>query len=102
MARVSWFWNGKVGRLARRDVEIHHEPESWAVEARQGGPEGESKRWAAGTEDQARKMAEHLMRTDERWRSMDYMSSHDKIDPGCSVLATLARAAAPSELLSGL
>jgi hypothetical protein len=39
------------GRLARRDVEIHHEPESWMVEARQGGSEGDGKRWAAATED---------------------------------------------------
>jgi hypothetical protein len=72
MARVSWWWNGKWGRLARRDVEIHHEPESWTVQARQGGSEGDGKRWAAATEDEARKMAEQLMRTDERWRPMDY------------------------------
>ena len=71
MARVSWWWNGKWGRLARRDVEIHHQPESWAVEARQGGIEGESKRWTAATEDEATKIAEQLMRTDERWRPMD-------------------------------
>jgi hypothetical protein len=70
MARVSWWWNGKWGRLARRDVEIHHEPESWVVEARQGGSEGHSQRWAAATEDEAGKMAEQLMRTDERWRPM--------------------------------
>jgi len=30
--------SGCVVGLPRRDVEIHHEPESWAVEARQGGP----------------------------------------------------------------
>jgi hypothetical protein len=56
----------QVGRLARKDVEIHHEPESWTVEARQGGPEGEAKRWAAGSKDEAVKMAEQLMCTDER------------------------------------
>ena len=44
---MSWFWNGW-GRLARRDVEIHHEPESWAVEARQGGPEGDARFGASG------------------------------------------------------
>ena len=70
MARVSWFWNGKWGRLARRDVEIHHEPESWAVEARQGGPEGEAKRWRAASETEAKNIADQLMRTDERWREM--------------------------------
>jgi hypothetical protein len=70
VARVSWWWNGKWGRLARRDVEIHHEPESWLVEARQGGPEGESKRFAAASEGEARHIADQLMHTDERWRSM--------------------------------
>ena len=59
------------GRLARRDVEIHHEPESWAVEARQGGPEGESQRWRAASETEARSIAEQLMQTNERWRLME-------------------------------
>jgi hypothetical protein len=58
VARVSWWWNGNWGRLARRDAEIHHVPESWSVEARQGGPGGEGKGWAAASEDEARKMAE--------------------------------------------
>ena len=67
MARVSWFSNGKWGRRARRDVEIHHEPEFWSVEARQGGPEGESKRCGAHSETEARNIAEQLMQTKERW-----------------------------------
>jgi len=57
-------------RLARRDVEIHHEPESWEVEARQGGPEGEAKRWRVAGEAEAKDVADQLMRTDERWRAM--------------------------------
>jgi hypothetical protein len=61
MARVSWFWNGKWGWLARRDVEIHHELESWAVEARQGGPEGESRRWRAADETEAKDIADQLI-----------------------------------------
>jgi hypothetical protein len=58
------------GVVSRRDVEIHDEPESWVVEAREGGSEGHSQRWAARSEDEAGKMAEQLMRTDERWRPM--------------------------------
>ena len=58
-------------RLARRDVEIHHEPESWAVEARQGGPEGESQQCGAHSETEARNIAEQLMQTNERWRLME-------------------------------
>jgi hypothetical protein len=71
VARVSWWWNGKWGRLARRDVEIHHVPESWTVEAREGGPEGKSQRWRAASQDQAQQIADQLMRSDERWRPMD-------------------------------
>lgn len=41
-----------LGRLAWRDVEIHHEPESWTVEIRQGRPEGEARRW--GSSDRGR------------------------------------------------
>jgi hypothetical protein len=52
-------------------IVVVNEPESWTVEARQGGPEGEAKRWPAPTEDEARTMAEQLMRTDERWRAMN-------------------------------
>jgi hypothetical protein len=59
-----------LGSPRSRDVEIHHEPESWTVEVRQSGSEGDGKRWAAATEDEARKMAEQLMRTDERRRPM--------------------------------
>jgi hypothetical protein len=31
----------------------------------------EAKRWAAGSKDEAVKMAEQLMRMDERWRAME-------------------------------
>lgn len=65
MARVSW-----LRRASRPHFEIHHEPESWAVEARQGGPEGEAKRWRAASEADAKNIADQLMRTDERWREM--------------------------------
>ena len=59
------------GRLARRDIEMHYEPESWALDARQGGPEGESKRWGAAGETEARNIAGQLMQTNERWRLME-------------------------------
>jgi hypothetical protein len=45
--------------------------ETRRVDPRQGGSEGDGNRWAAATEDEARKMAEQLMSTDERWRPMD-------------------------------
>ncbi len=61
----------RVASLPGVRVEIHHEPESWAVEARQGGPEGESKRWRAANETEAKNIANQLMRTNERWRAME-------------------------------
>lgn len=42
-----------------------------AVEARQGGPEGELQRSRAASESEARNIAVQLMQTDERWRLME-------------------------------
>lgn len=47
------------GQLARRDVEVHHEPEAWAVEARQVGQK--AKRWRAANETDAKNIADQLM-----------------------------------------
>ena len=60
----------QVDRIARRDVIIHHEPESWSVEAREGGEEGRSRRFPASDEGEADNTAEKLFSTDERWREM--------------------------------
>ena len=71
MARVAWWWNGKWGKLARRDVEIHHQPETWTVIARMGGPEG--KPWIKPVTDEAeaKQVLARLTSTDEAWRSMN-------------------------------
>jgi uncharacterized protein YhaN len=53
------------GRLARRDVEIHRD-EVWSVEARAGGPEGESKRFTVSGETEAKEIAEQLMQSEDR------------------------------------
>lgn len=71
MAMVRWWRkNGKWGQLARKDVEIHHEPETWSVEARQGGWEEKRRIYAAASQAEAEQLAERFMRTDERWREM--------------------------------
>lgn len=53
-------------------------PESWTVEARRGGPEGEAKRWTAATKDEAGKMAEQLMRTNERPTGSRWSAQQDE------------------------
>jgi hypothetical protein len=45
--RERWWWNGKWGRLARRDVEIHREDGALFVVARAGGAEGREQRHPA-------------------------------------------------------
>ena len=70
MARARWWWNGKWGRLARRDVIIHHEPEVWSAEAREGGEEGRTRRFPASDQGEAGAIAEKLISTDERRREM--------------------------------
>jgi hypothetical protein len=71
MARYRSWWNGKWGRLARRDVIIHHE-EKWYVEAREGGPEGRSKFYPANDADDALSQAERFIKTPDgaKWREM--------------------------------
>ncbi len=34
------WWNGRWGRLARRDVWLHHDAGRWWLEAQSGGQEG--------------------------------------------------------------
>jgi hypothetical protein len=71
MGRVCWWWNGKWGRLARRDVEIHYTPESWSVIARLGGAEGKAHQYPAASKQDAEQTAARFMKTQERWRQMD-------------------------------
>jgi hypothetical protein len=54
MRRRHW-WNGKWGRLARRDVLLYldDETEKWAVEAREGGVDGDSRWWELNCEADA-------------------------------------------------
>ncbi len=58
------WWNGKFGRIARRDVFVwtdgHHR---WEVEARRGGANGPSRRQAVHGEREALELA-------QRWRDM--------------------------------
>jgi len=70
MDRRRMWWNGKWGRIARRDVLLYSDGATWWVEAREGGAEGRS-RWFEHAEEAAalRCVDDHLVGPD-RWREL--------------------------------
>jgi len=70
VAVVGKWWNGRWGRLARRDVRLVVETE-WRVEALTGGVEGKLKSWTFNNETDARAMVDRLLTTGgDGWRGM--------------------------------
>lgn len=70
------WWNGVWGRLTRRDIWLAREVR-WHVVARSGDSEtGKVLRWDFGTEDEARRMVQHLIRADGgQWREQSSRSA---------------------------
>jgi hypothetical protein len=66
--RRHW-WNGKWGSLARRDIYLRADADTWWVGERAGGPEGSSRRWEFGDEDQALDVVRALAGDDD-WREI--------------------------------
>jgi hypothetical protein len=60
--RAHW-WNGKWGRIARRDLYVNEDDRSgvWFVIARDGGADGQERRWTFYCEQDAIALAERLM-----------------------------------------
>ncbi len=73
LRRRHW-WNGKWGRLARRDVLLYldDETQTWTVEAREGGVEGGSRWWELDREDDALRLVKSLTEATvvDAWREM--------------------------------
>ena len=68
--RGRW-WNGRYGRLARRDVWLKSDGAAWRVEARDG--DGDARVWGRNYPDEtaARAMvAELLARGSDEWRDL--------------------------------
>jgi hypothetical protein len=64
------WWNGRWGRLARRDVRLVC-ASVWRVEALTGGAEGKSKVWEFANEAEARAMVNRLLETGgDGWRDL--------------------------------
>ncbi|WP_238018615.1 hypothetical protein KZZ52_49925 [Dactylosporangium sp. AC04546] len=70
MAIVARWWNGRFGRLARRDVWLFESAGRWTVEALEGGVEGRSASWEFNSEAAARTRVDELLVVGDGWRSM--------------------------------
>jgi len=68
--RRKFWWNGKWGRLARRDVLLYEDGGVWWVEAREGGVEGRSRWLEYQDEDAALDAVRALVAGVDRWRQM--------------------------------
>ena len=69
--RRKYWWNGKWGRLARRDLLLYEDGGQWWVQAREGGAEGRSRWLDFPDEDRAVDCVRALMTGTDRWREMD-------------------------------
>jgi hypothetical protein len=71
MALVARWWNGRFGRLARRDVRLSEAGGRWTVEVFEGGVEGRSASWEYDMEEAARAQVERCLETGgDGWRSL--------------------------------
>jgi hypothetical protein len=64
------YWNGRWGRLARRDILLFEDAGLWRIEDRIGGAEGQS-RWSEhDQEDAALDQLRDLLAGAEEWREI--------------------------------
>lgn len=67
--RKHW-WNGKWGRLARRDVFLRTDGDTWHVEQRAGGAEGVSHFYEFDSEDAGYDAVRDLLVGPDEWREL--------------------------------
>lgn len=71
MVTVEWWWNGRWGRLARRDIWLKNDGALWWAEARKG--DGDAKVWRSrpGDEGAAREeVTMLLLRGGTDWKNL--------------------------------
>jgi len=81
--RGRW-WNGRFGRLARRDIWLHTDGTAWRVEARAGDGDADKWRHEYADEDEARSVVAAMMeRTGGRgaWRDLQGSQSSHQTPP---------------------
>ncbi|MEV0731966.1 hypothetical protein [Polymorphospora sp. NPDC050346] len=67
--RKHW-WNGKWGRLARRDVYLRADGDRWHVEQRAGGADGVPRFYEFDSEDDALDAVRALLDGPGTWREL--------------------------------
>lgn len=67
--RKHW-WNGKWGRLARRDIFLRTDGNQWLLEQRAGGAEGVSQFYEIDGEDEAYDIVRALLAGPDEWREL--------------------------------
>ena len=70
MEKRKHYWNGRWGRLARRDVLMFEDAGAWMVEDRTGGAEGRSRFLEFDHEDAALDHVRDLIAGAEQWREL--------------------------------
>jgi hypothetical protein len=70
MERRKHWWNGSWGRLARRDIYLSVDADTWWVEARTGGAEGQCRRYEFDNVDTAMDCVRGLLAQPGRWREL--------------------------------
>jgi hypothetical protein len=72
---VGRWWNGRWGRLARRDVWLRR-AEAWRVEAREGDSDsGRTQRWTFDDEATAREFVQKLLAAGDGWKDLTDIST---------------------------
>ena len=70
MERVKHYWNGKWGRLARRDIYVRSDGSAWQVEQRAGGAEGISEFYERADIESTNALLVELLGDQSEWREL--------------------------------
>jgi len=70
MEKRKHYWNGRWGRLARRDIVLFEDAGLWTVEVRVGGVEGRSQMIEYESEDAALDRVRDLLAGADDWREL--------------------------------
>ncbi|MEU4243106.1 hypothetical protein [Actinoplanes sp. NPDC026619] len=76
------WWNGRWGRIARRDIHLRAEGDRYVVEAREGGADGTTRTWSPPTEKDALQFIDDLLSDQDGWRELSARPPAPDPDPG--------------------
>jgi hypothetical protein len=70
MEQRKHFWNGRWGRLARRDLYLREDAGIWVIEDREGGADGRGRYYEHHDEDAALDHVRDLLAMGDGWREL--------------------------------